>query len=53
MNYKMVLKSLGSVLCIEAACMLPSLLVSVIYGQNDRVAFISSILLTLSAGLLN
>ena len=52
MNYKMVLKSLGSVLCIEAACMLPSLLVSVIYGQDDRVAFISSILLTLSAGLL-
>mgnify|MGYP000920862413 CR=1 FL=1 len=28
--YRMIVKSIGAVLCIEAACMLPSLLVSVI-----------------------
>jgi len=52
MNIKMIIKSLGSLLFIEAACMLPSLLVSLIYRQNDSIAFILSILIIFFAGLI-
>lgn len=45
MNYRMILKSLGSVLCIEAACMLPSLLVAFIYQEGDALSFIVSMLI--------
>jgi len=51
MNYRFIFKSLGSVLCIEAACMLPSLLVSVIYLQGDTGSFLLSILILTSLGL--
>jgi len=51
MNYRMIFKSLGSVLCIEAACMVPSLLVSIIYGQGDTVAFLVSIFMLTLLGL--
>ena len=51
MNYRMIFKSLGTVLCIEAVCMVPSLLVSSIYGQGDTVAFLLSILILVSLGL--
>lgn len=50
MNYRMIVKSIGAVLCIEAACMLPSLLVSIIYGGGDMPAFIVSILIIAAAG---
>ena len=39
MNYRMIFKSVGTVLCIEAACMLPSLIVAFIYGEKAAVAF--------------
>jgi trk system potassium uptake protein TrkH len=48
----MILKSLGKLLYIEAACMTPSLAVSLIYGQDDFKAFITTILLLLAAGLI-
>lgn len=51
MNFKMIFKSLGMVLLIEAACMVPSLVVSLIYGQNDTQAFLISILILLAVGL--
>jgi trk system potassium uptake protein TrkH len=51
MNIRLILKNLGIVLMVEAACMLPSLFVSVIYGQSDLPAFIISILILLTAGL--
>ncbi len=51
MNFRMILKSLGMVLLVEAACMVPSLVVSLIYGQNDTQAFLISILILLAVGL--
>lgn len=51
MNFRMILKSLGMVLLIEAACMVPSLVVSLIYRQNDTQAFLISILILLAVGL--
>lgn len=50
MNRRMVLKSIGTVLCIEAVCMLPSLAVSLIYRQGDTVSFILSILAVAAVG---
>lgn len=52
LNYRMIAKSLGVVVCIEALCMIPSLIVSLIYGQSDALDFLYSILITLAAGLL-
>lgn len=51
MNYRVIFKSLGTVLCIEAACMVPSLLVSLIYWQGDRASFLLSILILTACGL--
>lgn len=51
MNIKMILKNLGIVLVIEAICMIPSLLVSLIYDGGDFKAFIYSILLCLLTGI--
>jgi len=52
MNFKMIFKSLGKVLFIEAACMVPSLIVSLIYRQQDANAFLISILIVLAAGFV-
>lgn len=43
MNYRMILRTLGIVFCGEAALMVPSLIVSLIYGQEDTKAFLISI----------
>ena len=51
MNYRMILKSLGSVLCVEAVCMVPSLLVSVVYRQGDTTALLVSIIILALVGL--
>ncbi len=42
MNFRMILKTLGIVFCGEAALMVPSLIVSLIYGQEDTKAFLIS-----------
>jgi trk system potassium uptake protein TrkH len=52
MNYKMILKSLGAVLYIEAACMLPSLAVAIIYAQGDALAFLLTIIMLAVAGTI-
>jgi len=52
MNYKLIFSNLGTVLAIEAALMIPSLLVSVIYGQDDVYAFLISITILIIAGFL-
>ncbi len=52
MNIRMIFSSLGTVLCIEAALMIPSLLVSVIYGQADVYAFLISMLIILAVGFV-
>ena len=38
-------------MCIEAACMVPSLLVSVIYRQGDAMSFLLSIMILAVLGL--
>lgn len=48
----MIFKSLGVVVSIEALCMLPSLVVSLIYREQAAMAFLYSILIVLAIGLL-
>ncbi|NLB79953.1 MAG: TrkH family potassium uptake protein [Clostridiaceae bacterium] len=50
MNIIMILKNLGILLMIESACMLPSLLVAILYRQNDIPAFIITILVLIVIG---
>ncbi|NLU53048.1 MAG: TrkH family potassium uptake protein [Clostridiaceae bacterium] len=52
MNIRMIIKVLGTLLIVEAASMLPSLLVSLIYGQDDFSAFVVTIMLLLVTGLI-
>lgn len=51
MNYKMVLKSLGVLLVCEAALMLPSLAVAMIYKDTGFTAFAYTIIILLFLGL--
>ena len=51
MNYRMIFKSLGSVLCVEAVCMVPSLLISFIYGEGETIALLISIIILTFLGL--
>jgi len=48
----MIFKSIGTVLCIEAACMLPSLLISFIYHEKAATSLIISILITAVIGFV-
>lgn len=50
MNAAMISKNLGILLMVEAASMLPSLLVSIIYKQNDIPAFIITIMILIITG---
>lgn len=50
MNFAIVLKNLGIVLICEAFTMFPSLAVSMIYRENDTLAFLYTIILTLITG---
>ncbi len=52
MNFRMIFKSIGAVLFIEAACMIPSLMVSLIYGQPDSSAFLLTMLILLLVGFV-
>lgn len=52
MNYRMIGRSIGNLLLVEAACMLPSLLISLIYPDSDATAFAAAIALTTAAGFL-
>jgi len=43
MNYRLVFNILGKVMLLEAALMIPSLIVSIIYGDGDTLAFLVTI----------
>jgi trk system potassium uptake protein len=51
MNFAMVLKNLGTLLICEALAMFPALVVSLVYKENEALAFLYTILLLLTAGL--
>ena len=50
MNIKLLLRLLGAILLVEAAAMLPSLAMSIGYGEGDAMAFVWTILLLLLVG---
>lgn len=50
MNFRLITKNLGIVMIVGAAAMLPSLLVSVIYGQGDMTAFLKTIVVMVLLG---
>ena len=52
MNRKLIIRILGAILLIEAVAMLPSLLISFIYGDGDWRAMALSILITAPIGLI-
>ena len=51
MNYKLVIHSLGAILLIEAAALVPALGISLIYGDGQHMAFIIPILLLVALAL--
>ena len=50
MNVKLLFRLLGAILLVEAAAMLPSLLIALGYGDGDAIAFVWTILLLLIIG---
>lgn len=52
MNRKLIVRMLGALMMIEAAAMVPALLISLIYRDGDTRALAASILLILPAGAL-
>ena len=52
MNYKMVLSMIGNILLIEAALMIPALMIALIYQESCSGALGLSLLLTGAVGLL-
>ena len=50
MNRKLIVRMLGALLLIEAAAMMPSLIVSFIYGEGDALSLLYSIVINLMAG---
>ena len=52
MNRKLIVRMLGALLLIESAAMIPSLIISLIYGDGDASAITYSILINSVVGLL-
>jgi trk system potassium uptake protein TrkH len=52
MNYRIVRKTLGIILIIEALLMIPSFLISIYYNQEDKYPFLFCILLTGAVGFI-
>ena len=52
MNYRIIFKTIGTVLFVEAACMVPSLIIALIYSDGDATAFVISILTTVAIGYI-
>ena len=50
MNIKLLFRILGAISLVEAATMLPSLLIALAYGEGDAMAFVWTILLLLLIG---
>lgn len=51
MNYKLVIHILGKVFLLEAALMIPSVIVSLIYGEGDTKAFLITMALLTVLGI--
>ena len=51
MNTQLLMRLVGSILLVEGAAMIPSLLVALLYGDGDAMAFVFSILILLVIGL--
>ena len=51
MNILLLLRTLGSILLVEGAAMTPSLLISLIYGEGDAIAFVWTLLILTAIGL--
>ena len=51
MNRKLIVKMLGALLLIEAAAMVPALIIAFIYGDGDAPALLYSILINILIGL--
>ncbi len=49
-NIRVILKLVGILLCLEAIFMLFPLIISIIYGESDLIAFIASSLITALTG---
>ncbi len=52
MNYRLVSNILGKVMLLEAALMIPSLIVSIIYGEKSASAFLITIIILTVIGVL-
>ena len=50
MNRKLIIRVLGALVCIEAAAMLPALILALIYGDGDFIPMVRSLVITLIAG---
>ena len=44
MNKKLILRMLGSILLVEAVCMLPSLILAIAHGEHSWFALLVSML---------
>ena len=51
MNLLLLLRLIGSILLVEAAAMAPSLIISLVYGDGDAMAFVWTMLILLVIGL--
>ena len=51
MNYRLIFRLIGNVLTVEALCMIPAIVVSVLYGGTDVPAFLLSIAIILAVSL--
>lgn len=52
MNFKLVFKNIGLLLMVESVCMLPALLVAIIYADGTTTAFAVSAAVLLLCGML-
>lgn len=52
MNYRLVIHILGKVFLLEAALMIPSVIVSLLYGEGETIAFLITIALLTFLGTL-
>jgi len=47
-NHRLILRMIGNVLSLEALCMIPPVIVSILYGGEDLMAFLLSMIIILA-----
>lgn len=50
LNWKLINKIIGSLLCLEASLMFLCVIMSLLYGEDDTIPFLISVVITLIAG---